>query len=149
MYRNVYDTYDDAAKAADSLETDDVEVMPLSEGYALVSVSDYLRQARDEAGSLFDGGWRPGDDTAEELVKEYGDSNPGWIHWAETINGYLEELLDEWEPITGESFGADCPENWKEIAEVLNSIIRETGKDPEQVWEEYCSGLLEVPEAKF
>lgn len=149
MYYNVYDTCEEAVKASESYACD-VEVMPLSEGYALVSVSDFLRQAKDEAGSLFNGGWRPGEDTSGELVAEYGEDNPAWTHWAETINGYLAEILADWEPIDADSFGAECPENWEEIAGALNRIIRETGKDPDQVWEDYCSErLADVPEAKF
>ena len=46
--------------------------------------------------------------------------------------------------ITVESFGAEVPENWEEIAEELNLIIDERGiaDDPNAIndlWEEYWS----------
>ena len=147
----VYDTYEDA-QAASVLCTDYFEIMPYHDGYIIVSPSTFRRKVRDEAASLFDGGWRPGDDTPKELVAEaeYGEDNPAWTRWAEAINEQLQDFLDDYSPIDADSFGAECPENWEEIAEALNEIIRKTGKDPDQVWEDYCSERLsEVPEARF
>ena len=64
-----------------------------------------------------------------------------------------------------DSFGADCPRNWEEIAEFLNDLTRRelvaAGEDPdrgydptpegrdiaESIWERFCSGeLAECPE---
>ena len=48
--------------------------------------------------------------------------------------------------ITADSFGADCPSNWEEIANYLNDIIRSAcilfdEEDTAQVvWEAYCNG---------
>ena len=44
--------------------------------------------------------------------------------------------------ITAESFGADIPENWEEIAQQLNAIIDERGIADDkaavnELWEEY------------
>lgn len=44
--------------------------------------------------------------------------------------------------ITADSFGADIPENWQEIAEELNAIIDERGIEEDhnavnELWEEY------------
>ena len=56
--------------------------------------------------------------------------------------------------ITVDSFGAECPENWEEIAEFLNAIIDERGiaNDHDAVndlWEEFCRGELDgAPEVK-
>lgn len=47
--------------------------------------------------------------------------------------------------ITVESFGSDCPDNWEEIADYLNDIIRSHSilfdeEDTAQiVWENYCN----------
>ena len=52
---------------------------------------------------------------------------------------------------TGDSFGSNCPDNWEEIVDFLNSIL-ESGPegDMEEIWEQYCSGSLEgAPEAIF
>ena len=57
-----------------------------------------------------------------------------------------------------DSFGADCPENWEEIADFLNEIIRKEIREDmdyrdkdyvsEKVWEAYCNGdLKDAPEA--
>ena len=55
--------------------------------------------------------------------------------------------------ITMDSFGADCPINWEEITDYLNSIIEEENLDDsgiEQLWEEYCRGDIEnCPKPKF
>ena len=57
--------------------------------------------------------------------------------------------------ITVESFGAECPRNWQEIADALNARLEEMGvpengeMDPETydaycaLWEDYCAGKLE------
>ena len=145
----VYNTYEDA-KTASVLCTDYFEIMPYHEGYIVVSPSTFRRMVKDEASSLFDGGWRPSDTTAAELVAEYGEDNSTWIQWAEAINEQLQELLNDYSPIDADSFGANCPENWEEIAEALNQIIRKTGKDPDEVFEEWCTEVLpEVPEVEF
>lgn len=62
--------------------------------------------------------------------------------------------------ITMDSFGADCPANWSEIADHLNGIIDNmegivddfnelTPDGREQIdrlWEQYCAGeLLDAP----
>ena len=59
---------------------------------------------------------------------------------------------------TMDSFGQDCPENWEEIADYLNSIIDERLTPDEygnitdddynivcKIWEDYCNG--DMPEA--
>ena len=55
--------------------------------------------------------------------------------------------------ITMDSFGADCPINWEEIADYLNSVIEEENLDDsevEQLWEEYCRANIEdCPKPKF
>lgn len=60
---------------------------------------------------------------------------------------------------TGESFGADCPENWQEIIDYLNRKIDElpdsifeneqdASDATEKIWDEYCSGhFADAPEA--
>lgn len=66
--------------------------------------------------------------------------------------------------ITADSFGADCPENWEEIAAFLNELIDKTLEntdsafDPaydasglsfeghavvDDIWERYCAGEIE------
>lgn len=61
--------------------------------------------------------------------------------------------------ITMDSFGQDCPNNWEEIADYLNSIIDSMdgitdengeltldGREKiDTIWETYCSG--DMPEA--
>lgn len=43
--------------------------------------------------------------------------------------------------ITADSFGADLPENWEEIAQEMNEIIRARGiEDENEFWDEYWSG---------
>lgn len=47
--------------------------------------------------------------------------------------------------ITAESFGADIPENWEEIAAYLNAIIEERGIEDDHnevndLWESYWQG---------
>ena len=56
--------------------------------------------------------------------------------------------MENW--ITIDSFGSDCPENWEEIAEFLNGIIRERGIENDhnavnELWEAFCQG--EFPDA--
>ena len=66
--------------------------------------------------------------------------------------------------VTADSFGADCPENWEEIADFLNDMIDaaleatdgvfdpahdEIGLSPEghdvvnDIWERYCAGQID------
>lgn len=56
--------------------------------------------------------------------------------------------------ITADSFGADCPANWEEIAAFLNQIIEDHEPDEDEreendwyadLWERYCNG--EIPGA--
>ncbi len=56
----------------------------------------------------------------------------------------------------GDSFGADCPTNWEEIADYLNDKYRELYGDvedsdlAERLWDDYCMGhLADAPEAIF
>lgn len=47
--------------------------------------------------------------------------------------------------ITVESFGADVPENWEDIADYLNDIIRDRGiendhNEVNDLWEAYWQG---------
>ena len=56
--------------------------------------------------------------------------------------------MENW--ITVESFGADVPENWEEIAEYLNNIIRDRGiendhNEVNDLWEAFWQG--EFPDA--
>ena len=63
--------------------------------------------------------------------------------------------------ITVDSFGANCPQNWEEIADFLNEIIEEkietdnlNDRDAldfsEELWEQYCMGnIKDAPEAIF
>lgn len=49
--------------------------------------------------------------------------------------------------LTVDSFGAECPQNWEEIAAFLNSIIDERGIADDhdacnELWEEYWNGDL-------
>lgn len=51
--------------------------------------------------------------------------------------------MENW--ITVESFGADVPANWQEIADHLNGIIAERHIEDDHaavndLWEEYCNG---------
>ncbi len=46
------------------------------------------------------------------------------------------------EPFTASSFGAMVPDNWQEITDYLNAYYQETGEDPAEIWEKYCSRLL-------
>ena len=53
---------------------------------------------------------------------------------------------------TAESFGADCPKNWEEIANTLNKIAEDRGitEDREaldDLWEAYWNGELDAPVA--
>ena len=53
--------------------------------------------------------------------------------------------MENW--ITFESFGSECPDNWEEIANYLNDIIRERGIEDDhdavnELWDEYWSGKL-------
>jgi len=52
--------------------------------------------------------------------------------------------------VTGESFGADLPRNWQEIADYLNAVIRDRGIECDvhatnEVWEAFWQG--EFPDA--
>ena len=52
--------------------------------------------------------------------------------------------------ITVDSFGADLPVNWDEIADFLNALIDERGIEDDHdavndLWEAYCAG--EIPDA--
>lgn len=42
---------------------------------------------------------------------------------------------------TADSFGAECPYNWEEIVDFLNSKIEEgmNRDDVERIWEDYCA----------
>lgn len=56
--------------------------------------------------------------------------------------------MENW--ITAESFGADLPTNWEEIADYLNAIIEERGIEDDlnevnELWEAYWQG--EFPDA--
>ncbi len=49
--------------------------------------------------------------------------------------------------VTGESFGADLPENWEMITEFLNSIIGERGIEDDQnavndLWDDFWAGKV-------
>ena len=61
--------------------------------------------------------------------------------------------MENW--ITIESFGADVPENWEEIAEYLNNIIRERGiendhNEVNDLWEAYWQGeFSDAPVARI
>ena len=60
--------------------------------------------------------------------------------------------MENW--ITVESFGADVPENWEEIADFLNGIIRERGIEDDhaavnELWEAFWQGEFPyAPEVK-
>lgn len=44
---------------------------------------------------------------------------------------------------TAESFGADLPENWEEICDILNTYAEShPGEDPNDIWEAYWQGKL-------
>ena len=46
---------------------------------------------------------------------------------------------------TAESFGADLPENWEEICDILNDYAEEhPDEEPNDIWEAYWQGTLEV-----
>lgn len=51
--------------------------------------------------------------------------------------------------ITVDSFGAEVPKNWEEIASFLNAAIEERGltdsDDINELWEQYWNGI--VPDA--
>lgn len=147
MFWNPEYTWEEALEAANGNEM----AMPFGDGYyTVVDAGNFRREAKETAYSLFDGGWRPGEATVDELIQEWGVDNPVERKFAEAINKALQEVLDNWEPITYESFGSSLPANWEEIAEALNSYIRRTVADPEQAWDAWCSGNLpEVPEAEF
>jgi hypothetical protein len=68
-----------------------------------------------------------------------------------------EETMKAREMFTGDSFGWNCPENFQEICDALNSIAEEELGDEEDedirreiinsIWERFCSGKLAgVPE---
>jgi hypothetical protein len=70
-----------------------------------------------------------------------------------------EETMKAREMFTGDSFGWNCPENFQEICDALNSIAEEELGDEEDedirfeiinsIWERFCSGQLEgVPEGR-
>ena len=70
-----------------------------------------------------------------------------------------EKTMKAEEMFTGNSFGWNCPENFQEICDALNSIAEEELGDEENddirreiinsVWERFCSGELEgVPEGR-
>ena len=57
--------------------------------------------------------------------------------------------------ITSDSFGSDLPENWEEIADYLNEIIRSSSilfddeDTAQRVWENYWNGCYpNAPKAK-
>lgn len=60
--------------------------------------------------------------------------------------------MENW--ITADSFGADIPANWEEIAEFLNDIIRERSIENDhnavnELWESYWNGNFpDAPEAR-
>lgn len=53
--------------------------------------------------------------------------------------------MENW--ITIESFGADVPNNWEQIADFLNEIIRERGIEDDhnevnELWDAFWSGRI-------
>ena len=55
---------------------------------------------------------------------------------------------------TGESFGADCPDNWEDIVAALNDIVDRDNivdkDEAEALWDEWCChGLDGVPDPIF
>lgn len=57
---------------------------------------------------------------------------------------YLEDIYDAGQPVTVDSFGAEIPQNWEEIADFLNHLI-DGGYDSRDVWEDYWNG--DIPDA--
>ena len=52
---------------------------------------------------------------------------------------------------TVDSFGSDCPQNWQEIVDFLNTKITEEmdRDDLEKIWSNYCGGkYTDAPEAE-
>jgi hypothetical protein len=52
--------------------------------------------------------------------------------------------------ITADSFGADLPENWGQIADFLNSLIHEQGIENDRaavndLWDDFWSGKIQMP----
>ena len=50
--------------------------------------------------------------------------------------------------ITAESFGADCPDNWRQIADYLNGVIRDRGIEFNRsavnaLWDDFWSDRLD------
>jgi hypothetical protein len=68
-------------------------------------------------------------------------------------NGYNEPNKTEGGKsmiITVDSFGADVPENWEDIAAYLNGIIDEQGiDDANELWESFWNGQLDKTPADF
>lgn len=55
---------------------------------------------------------------------------------------------------TGESFGADCPDNWEDIVAALNDIVERDNivdkDEAEALWDKWCChGLDGVPDPIF
>ena len=91
----MFESVDDALEFA---EDRDAAIMPVDGGYLVTEWSDYYHRIREEAGSLYDGGWRATDpDIINRLIEEYQpENNMVTCDWAEDIMDKLHEIeLDE------------------------------------------------------
>lgn len=101
----------DSKEAMEIIESNDCTAMPVEGGYMVLEWSDYYRRLKDEAASLYDGGWRASDpDCVDSLIEEYcKEDNSITREWAEQLKGYMAtfegledvddpEISTEWEP---------------------------------------------------
>lgn len=86
----IYETYQEAEKNV----MGDATIIPVTGGYGVVKYDEYRLRIRDEAASLYDGGWRAED--GEELVLEYcTEENDATDEWKESVVAELERIEEE------------------------------------------------------
>ena len=89
-------------------------------------------------------------DDPDDLEQAYEDKFPA-AYLDDEGNYQIDEenIMMVYDVFNADSFGSNCPKNWEEIADYLNSKLG-SGEDPEEIWEAYCNGYYaDAPEAIF
>ena len=75
-------------------DTSECTAVPVEGGYMILEWTEYYRQIREEAESLYDRGWRASDsDCIESLIAEYcDDDNKITREWAGDIASALHDI---------------------------------------------------------
>ena len=83
--------------AIEFAEDRDAAIMPVDGGYLVTEWSDYYHRISEEAGCLYDGGWRATDpDIINRLIEEYQpENNMVTCDWASAIMDKLHDIHRE------------------------------------------------------